>query len=173
MSRPVQSLLSSEVLHNPDCLFQGGSERILIVEDEAPFREALQELLEATGFQSYALESVEEALSYLRHSSCHLILSDIRLPGLDGFDLLRHVADCCPETAVIMITGICDTQVAVNCLSAGAYDYITKPFLATDLATKIVNALDRRRLMAARHHHHSEPRGTSPGAESSYPASAR
>ena len=94
MSRSVQSLLNAEVPHDPDCLFQGGSERILIVEDEAPFREALQELLEAAGFQSYALESVEEALSYLRHTSCHLILSDIRLPGL-----AKDIHTACPGRA--------------------------------------------------------------------------
>ena len=72
------------------------SERILIVEDEAPLREVFQEILALAGFQSEALESVEEALYYLRRNDCHLILTDIRLPGLDGFDLLRHVGRMLP-----------------------------------------------------------------------------
>jgi len=132
------------------------SERILIVEDEAPLREVFKEILTLAGFQSEALEGVEEALYYLRRNDCHLILTDIRLPGLDGFDLLRHVGECCPETAVIMITGIHDIQVAVNSLAAGAYDYITKPFLAQELAAKVARALERRRLMVERHQYHTQ-----------------
>ena len=64
-------------------------------------REVLKEILALAGFPCEALESVEAALDYLRRNHCHLILTDIRLPGLDGFDLLRHVRECCPETAVI------------------------------------------------------------------------
>ena len=79
----------------------------------------------------------------LAENEYEMVLTDVTMPGLDGFQLLQHVSNHYPEIAVMMITGVSDINLAVRALSNGAYDYVTKPFNLLDLKSKIDNALHR------------------------------
>ena len=122
-------------------------ERILIVDDEHYIRGILTKLLSSEGFQSDTAEDVQEAMQKLAENEYEMVLTDVTMPGLDGFQLLQHVSNHYPEIAVMMITGVSDINLAVRALSNGAYDYVTKPFDLLDLKSKIDNALHRRRLV--------------------------
>ena len=122
-------------------------ERILIVDDEHYIRGVLTKLLSSEGFQSDTAEDVQEAMQKLAENEYEMVLTDVTMPGLDGFQLLQHVSNHYPEIAVMMITGVSDINLAVRALSNGAYDYVTKPFNLLELKSKIDNALHRRRLV--------------------------
>jgi len=102
-------------------------ERILVVDDEAKMRESLREIL---GQEGYEVVPAEEGRSALRalDDSILLVITDAKMPGMDGFELLRQIQKRNPDLPVVMITAYGTTQLAVEAMRAGAYDYITKPF---------------------------------------------
>ncbi|HLV00436.1 MAG TPA: HD domain-containing phosphohydrolase [Acidobacteriota bacterium] len=101
---------------------------ILVVEDEPLIRENLAEYLRQQEYQCETAGSGKEALQKLRKQSFDLVITDIRMPGFTGVELLREISHSYPDTAVIMITAVADLQTAVQSMKQGAYDYITKPF---------------------------------------------
>jgi response regulator RpfG family c-di-GMP phosphodiesterase len=74
-------------------------------------------------------------------------MSDLRMPRMDGIELLRQVRSRWPDTAMVMITAVADVEVAVSCLAIGAMDYLTKPFHLEEVRARVVQALERRRLV--------------------------
>ena len=76
-----------------------------------------------------------------------LVLSDLRMPKLDGIALLREIRGRWPDTAVVMITAVADVEVAVSCLAVGAMDYLTKPFHLEEVRARVAQALEKRRLI--------------------------
>src|SRR5207244_855098 len=128
-------------------------ERILIVDDESFIREVLTRVVTGAGFESDTAQNAEEAMQQLAVTNYEMVLSDISMPGLDGFQLLQHVSINHPEVAVIMITGVDNVQSAVRALSSGAYDYVTKPFDVLKLKDKIDTALTRRQLLLENRQH--------------------
>jgi two-component system, NtrC family, response regulator PilR len=117
--------------------------RILIVDDETSMREFLAILL---GREGYAVESAadaESALSRLEERTFDLILSDVKMPGLDGIALLERVKRSWPETAVLMLTAYTTAEDAVEAMKRGAYDYIAKPFKVDELKILVRNALEK------------------------------
>lgn len=122
-------------------------ERILIVDDEPSIRDVLTRVVFGEGFKSDTAQDAQEAMQKLAETEYEMVLTDIRMPGLDGLQLLQHVATHYPEVAVIMITGVADLKSAVHALSNGAYDYVTKPFDVLELKSKIHKALERRQLV--------------------------
>jgi len=133
------------VVANP--LGQLRTERILIVDDEHYMRDVLTKVVCAEGYKSNTAGDAQEAMQKLAQAAYDMVLTDITMPGVDGLQLLRHVSTHYPETAVIMITGVSDLKSAVQALSSGAYDYVTKPFNMFELKSKIFKALERRRLL--------------------------
>jgi DNA-binding NtrC family response regulator len=104
--------------------------RILIVDDERNIRRVLQALLEGDGYDVEAAADGDEARAMLRRSSggFDAILTDLRMPGSDGMQLLRWARSSHPDTPVVMVTAHGTVDVAVEAMRAGAYDFITKPF---------------------------------------------
>ena len=104
--------------------------RILIVDDERNIRRVLQALLEADGYEVEAAADGDEARATLRRSDAGFdaILTDLRMPGSDGLQLLRWARASHPDTPVVMVTAHGTVDVAVEAMRAGAYDFITKPF---------------------------------------------
>jgi putative two-component system response regulator len=123
------------------------AERFLIVDDDPNVTAFLTELLSIDGFLTDIAHSVNEAIQRLNDNTYQMVLSDLRMPGLSGQDLVRHVTTHYPDTAVIMITGVADVHSAVEALTAGAYDYLTKPFTVAELQSKVFRALERRQLI--------------------------
>jgi DNA-binding NtrC family response regulator len=118
-----------------------------VVDDEPRLRQVLTHIMRRDGFNCVEAANGVEALEQLRRYPFSLMLTDLRMPRLDGMDLLRHVRAHHPDVAVVMITGVPDVQAAVNCLSNGAMDYLTKPFHLEEVRARVSQAMDRRRLI--------------------------
>jgi len=124
----------------------GKQDSILIVDDEESVRRLLRDKLSREGYRCYDATDAERALQKLRHDTISLVLLDIRMPGKSGVELLPEIKARCSDVSVIMITATVDTQIAVQCMKQGAYDYITKPFELDDVTISVARALEKRRL---------------------------
>ena len=122
------------------------SQKILIIDDEAPIRHALRDILEYENYTIIEAENAMEALSILQKEKFDTIISDIKMPNMDGIELLSKIQEIC-ETPVIMITGHGDIDTAVETIKKGAYDYITKPLDLNRLLVSVRNAQDKQYLM--------------------------
>src|SRR5579871_1313766 len=100
----------------------------LIVDDEAPLRQVLRRLMESDGFTCFEASTGADALEIAYQRPITIVLTDLRMPGMDGIGLLQEVKRHSADIAVVLITGVSDVDVAVSCLSLGAMDYLTKPF---------------------------------------------
>ncbi len=120
--------------------------RILVVDDELSMREFLGILMEREGYQVDLADSAETAITQLQSTSYDLVISDVKMPGMDGISLLAKVKDLAPDTAVIMVTAFSTAEHAVEAMKLGAYDYIAKPFNVEEIKIIVRNALDRRTL---------------------------
>jgi putative nucleotidyltransferase with HDIG domain len=125
----------------------GEEQRILIVDDEPMIRNILKTVVEAEGFKSDMAQNGKEALGCLQETRYHMVLTDMRMPVMDGLSLLQHVKSNYEDTPVIMITAVADANSAIDALSSGACDYVIKPFNVSDLRNKILGALERRKLI--------------------------
>ncbi|MGQ0712248.1 MAG: HD domain-containing phosphohydrolase [Gemmatimonadaceae bacterium] len=130
--------------------------RCLVVDDEPRLRQALVRLMQLDGFTCFECGSGVEALEILAREQVILVLTDLRMPKMDGAMLLREVRERYPDVAVIMITAVAEVEVAVECLGRGAMDYIGKPFVLEEVRARVSQALEKRRLLLEnRHYHHS------------------
>jgi DNA-binding NtrC family response regulator len=111
--------------------------RILVVDDERAIRDLLAEALREAGYEVVSAGEGEEALRILREENVHIAICDIRMPGMDGIELLGHIRDVSPETVVILVTAFASVETAVNALRSGAFDYILKPLIFDDIIAKI------------------------------------
>ena len=100
---------------------------ILVVEDEVNIRSALVTMLEKLGYEVQGAETAEEALSLLTQAKMDLVMTDLRMPGLGGMELLRQMKEKWPETETIVLTAFGSIDTAVEAMRMGAYDYLTKP----------------------------------------------
>ena len=126
---------------------QTDEQRILIVDDEPMIRNILKTVVEAEGFKADTAQNGQEALERLQGAHYQMVLTDMRMPVMDGLCLLRHVKANYEDTPVIMITAVADASSAIDALSSGACDYVIKPFNVSDLRNKIFSALERRKLI--------------------------
>ncbi|MEI6668395.1 MAG: sigma-54 dependent transcriptional regulator [Acidobacteriota bacterium] len=120
--------------------------RILVVDDERSMRELLTIILRREGHDVVVAESGSMAIAVLEKEPVDVLISDIRMPGMSGVELLGAAKRLDPDLVGIMITAYASTETAVEALRLGAYDYITKPFDVEELKAKIRNALERRDL---------------------------
>ncbi len=119
---------------------------ILIVDDEEVVRQSCQRILAEKGYSLSEAESGEDALQMLKVQEYDLVLADLKMPGMDGIQLLQAVKESCPDIEVIIITGYATVETAVKAMKLGAYDYIEKPFRPEELTAVVDRALERRRL---------------------------
>src|SRR5918995_4698899 len=125
-----------------------GSAKCLVVDDEPGVRGFLIRMLQAQGFQCFEAGSGREALRVLdRIGETPLIVSDMRMPEMDGITFLELVRDRYPDTSVIMLTGVSDTSTAVDCLHRGAADFLLKPISMSELQARVTRALEKRALV--------------------------
>jgi len=122
--------------------------RCLVVDDEPVVRRAVRRMLEAQGFACLEAGSGREALAVLAGTGeLPLIVSDLRMPELDGMGFLSEVRRLFPDTAVVMLSGMAETSVAVECLHLGAADFLTKPISVSELHARVARALEKRALV--------------------------
>ncbi|MER2267435.1 sigma-54-dependent transcriptional regulator [Methylobacterium oxalidis] len=122
------------------------SERIVFVDDEEDVRRANRQSLELGGFSVEVFPAAEPALAAILADPPGVVVSDVRLPGLDGRGLFEAIRAADPELPVILITGHGDIPMAVGAIQDGVYDFLAKPYPAEALITSVRRALDRRRL---------------------------
>ncbi len=121
--------------------------RCVVVDDEPRLRRVLVRLLEGEGFTCAEAGSGVEALQELAKGPVPLVISDLRMPEMDGVTLLREIITRWPETAVIVVTAVAEVESAVACLQMGALDYVAKPFHLDEVRARVSQALDKRRLI--------------------------
>jgi DNA-binding NtrC family response regulator len=121
--------------------------KVLIIDDERPIRNSLREILEYEKLKIEEATNAIEALEILEKSNFDLILCDIKMPGMDGIELLTKIQEDKPEIPVIMISGHGNVETAVDALKKGAYDFIEKPIDLNRLLVTVRNALDRASLV--------------------------
>lgn len=131
------------------------SPRILVAEDSATFGRPLQRTLEIAGYEVSVVATAEEALRTLQRGDTDLVLTDIRLPGMDGLTLLRRIKTEYPPVPVIVMTARGSTDTAADVAALGAADYFVKPFEPSKLVDAVGRALARpadRTVATARRH---------------------
>jgi DNA-binding response OmpR family regulator len=101
--------------------------RVLVVDDEPDAVELLREFLVGKGYEVLSASDGEEALQKLKEERPHLILLDVRLPKMNGLEVLRKVREIDTEVGVIMVTAVNEVETGRQALQMGAFDYITKP----------------------------------------------
>lgn len=131
---------------------QPGIVTVLVVDDEEPIRNALRKFLKQQQFEVYAAGSADEALQQLRLHKITLMLSDIRMPGTSGVDLVPQALEIEPELAILMLTAVNDATSAALCMQRGAMDYLTKPIELADLGRAVQRALKRREMLLENRH---------------------
>ena len=123
------------------------AQRILVIDDELSMITFCQKALEKEGFEMEGALTGEEGLRLLHGRSFDLTLLDIRLPDLDGLDVLSTIRERDPEMAVIIITGYGTMETATRALKLGAHDFLLKPFTVEELVTSTQNVLEKERLI--------------------------
>jgi two-component system NtrC family response regulator len=122
-------------------------ERILVVDDDESLRRVLQVQLEQQGYSVTSAASAQQALSALQLRSYDLVVTDLKMPGLSGIELLKQMRSQYPETTVIILTAFGTVETAVQAMKAGAYDYLTKPVDPEEMSLVVGRALEHLRLV--------------------------
>ena len=120
---------------------------VMVIDDEASIRDAVQQWLELSGFEVLPCASAEAGLARLGRDFPGVVLSDVRMPGLDGFGLLQRLQQLDRDLPLILLTAHGDVPMAVDAMRQGAYDFLEKPFAPETLLERLQRALDKRRLV--------------------------
>lgn len=121
--------------------------QVLLIDDDPHLRQALSQTLDLAGLKVASLGDAKGVADALDPDWPGVVVSDIRMPGIDGLELLRQLHARDPQLPVLLITGHGDVPLAVQAMRAGAYDFLEKPFASDDLLDSVRRALDLRRLV--------------------------
>jgi two-component system response regulator PilR (NtrC family) len=121
-------------------------DRILVVDDEETIREVLSQGLSRFGYRVAVAESAEAALGIFKPGFFDVVITDIKMPKMDGLDLIRIIRKKDPGVTFFVITGYPSLDSAIQTLSQGVYDYIIKPFHLGDIRIRIHRVLDKKQL---------------------------
>ncbi len=135
------------------------SERILIVDDEDGMRRLLSRVLTREGYETSAVANGAEALRLVASERFDLVVTDIKMPEMDGLQLLAELKEYEPSLPIIVITAYGTIENAVQALRSGAYDYIAKPFENDEIKLTVAKAFERERLLAENRYLHAELEG--------------
>jgi putative two-component system response regulator len=119
----------------------------VVADDEPRLRQVLVRLMTGDGFTCLEAGNGVEAMEQLSRVDATLLLSDLRMPQMDGIELLKQARTKYPELAIILITAVADVEIALDCLANGAMDYLTKPFHLEEVRARVAQALDKRQLI--------------------------
>ena len=120
--------------------------RVLVVDDDAGVRESMERMLRAAGYTVQMASSGEEAVDLARGDAFDVILSDMRMPGLSGLDILKKLREVRVDASFIIMTGFGTIDTAVEAMKLGAVDFVQKPFFRDELLMRVRAAADRRQL---------------------------
>jgi two-component system response regulator HydG len=120
--------------------------RILLIDDDPGVRESMERTLRACGYAVHSAASGEEGFEMAKGGAYDVILSDMRMPGLSGLDILRQLRDVRVDSAFIVMTGFGTVDTAVEAMKLGAVDFVQKPFFRDELLMRVRSATERRQL---------------------------
>jgi len=120
--------------------------KILIVEDEKSMREVLSILLEGEGYDVTVASDSVDSINLINRDIFDMVITDIKMPKISGFEVLKKVREISPNTLVIMITAFGTTESAIEAMQLGAYDYIHKPFKIDEIRVVVRKAIEKRKL---------------------------
>jgi len=120
--------------------------RILVVDDELIVCESCQRILDEEGYEVEVALSGQEAFEKMKESLFDIVITDLKMPTIDGIDVLKYIRKEFPDTIVIMITGFSTVETAVEAMKLGAFDYIPKPFTPDEVSVVVKKALEKRSL---------------------------
>jgi two-component system response regulator AtoC len=141
-AKPTESKESAA----PQFEVDGRFSRVLVVDDEEPMRHMLELLLKREGFEVIEAHSGEEALERLAEGEVDVMLSDVRMPGMGGLALVEAAHESHPEVTIVVMSAFGSVELAVDALTRGAYDYISKPFKQDEVILALRKAEERLRL---------------------------
>ena len=118
--------------------------RILVVDDEDIVRTSCSRTLSPEGYEVRLAKNGVEGLKMASEERFDLVLTDLKMPDMDGIEVLRIIKEKWPETAVIIVTGYQTVDTAVKAIKLGAYDYIEKPFTPDSLISAVAEAMANR-----------------------------
>ncbi len=121
--------------------------RILVVDDEMIVCESCRRILEEEGYEVETALSGEEAFKKMRENPFEIVITDLKMPGIDGMEVLRTLKKEYPETIIIMITGFSTVETAVEAMKLGAFDYIPKPFTPDEVSIVVKKAIEQKSLL--------------------------
>lgn len=119
----------------------------VVADDEPRLRQVLVRLMTGEGFTCLEAGNGVEALERLATVDADILLTDLRMPVMDGIELLREARGRYPDLGVILITAVAEVEIALDCLAQGAMDYLTKPFHLEEVRARVGQALEKRRLV--------------------------
>ena len=117
--------------------------RILVVDDAPDTLEVLRRNLAMEGYQVFTAPGVEEATRVLENTPIDLVVTDMKMPGMNGLDLIRHIRENLTDTEVMMITGYATVEGAVEAVKTGAEAYLAKPFTDEELLSAVRGSLEK------------------------------
>lgn len=118
---------------------------VLIVDDEEVVRRSYLRSLQTTGCQTLAASNGQEAIRLMEQQPCDVVLLDLRMPGMDGMDVLKEIKDRWPECEVVIVTGYPCVETAKQAVRLGAQNYISKPLAPNDLIQAANEAVTQKR----------------------------
>src|SRR4030066_412478 len=121
--------------------------RILVVDDEMIVCESCRRILEEEGYEVEAALSGKEAFEKMKANSFDIVITDLKMPGIDGMEVLKTFRKEYPDSIIIMITGFSTVETAVEAMKLGAFDYIPKPFTPDEVAIVVKKAIEKKNLM--------------------------
>jgi DNA-binding NtrC family response regulator len=121
--------------------------RILVVDDEMIVCESCKRILEEEGYEAETALSGKEAFERMKANPFDIVITDLKMPGIDGMEVLRTFRKEYPDSIIIMITGFSTVETAVEAMKLGAFDYIPKPFTPDEVAIVVKKAIEKKNLM--------------------------
>lgn len=122
-------------------------DRILVADDDAVIREGLRRILTAEGYEVETVSNGRAALEHLEQKKFKLLVTDLKMPGMSGLEVLRSIRTLQPELPVVLITGYAAIDNAVEAMKNGATDYLSKPFANEEIVSKVKNAIESRAVL--------------------------
>lgn len=121
--------------------------KILVADDEEEFRFMLKYFLETAGYEIDLVSDGVQAINMLQTKAFDIALLDIKMPKVDGVDVLKFIKENLPNIDVVMLTGVGDIRIAIDCMKSGAYEFLTKPYSATELERTIKKIIEKQKLL--------------------------
>ena len=126
--------------------------KVLVVDDEAVIRKGLCRVMKGRGYHAEAAESGFGAIEKLQKAPFNIVITDLKMPGMDGLEVLKAIKILQPDVPVIIITGYSTVDTAVEAMKNGAFDYISKPFTPNQMIEMVEKALEQRTVQMQRAH---------------------